>query len=286
MKKKRQDITISNSDRKKIGERYIMVIFLDYVRRFAPDHAFSWPRYFYEELGIFDVTALENSALRQGYLSKKSGRYVLTSKGEKFADTYEDYLRFFDLAIDHVDISEFETAKENIKGDRRFEAVMITLLLGKIKESRGADDFRTVREFHLETARLYEALGMIPQAVYHYLCYIYFQVSGIEYYDRFVEYINRKISRQELADSYKGVYLSIDIIKKIREHGDIYYDDMSDRVFQEYQLTMNLCTGKDFKSLIGDVISGEYKNVPWQQKFKENYAKLMTVADKKQLENR
>ena len=52
--KKRQDTTIPNSDRKKIGERYIMVIFLDYIRRFAPDHAFSWPRYFYEELGIFD----------------------------------------------------------------------------------------------------------------------------------------------------------------------------------------------------------------------------------------
>ena len=31
------------------------------------------------------------------------------------------------------------------------------------------------------------------------------------------------------------------------------------------------------------MISGEYKNASWQQKFKENYAKLMTVADKNSL---
>ena len=283
MKKKRQVSITSNNDKKKIEERYVMVIFLDYIRRFAPRHAFSWPRYFYEELGIFDVTVLENSALRQGYLSRKNGRYLLTPKGEKFVDSHENYLRFFDLAIDYVDISEFEAARENMTADGRFEAIMITLLLGKIKESRKSDDYRAVRELHLETAMLYETLEMIPQALYHYLCYVYFRVSGLEYYDKFVDYINKSVSKQELAGSYKGTYLSIDTIKKIREYGDIYYDDMSDRVFQEYPLTMNLCTKKDFKLLIGEIISGAYKNVVWQQKFKENFKKLIAVADKNHL---
>ncbi len=269
-----------SSDKKKIEKKYAEVIFLDYIKRFSGKHEFSWPRYFSDELGIWDASVFQRHLLREGYIFRdREGEISLTEKGNRYVRQNEDYLKFFDLAVSYVDITEYEKARHAMKNETKFEAVMITLLRGKINSFRAADDFRAVKELHFEVAKLYENLGMKPQAVYHYLTFLYFQTSGLEYYDRFVAYINGKISKDQLAASFAGIYINFDMINMLKDSEEIYYEEMSERVYDENPIRLNICTKNDFKKLVREIISGTYKNAVWQTTFKNNFMKLIDIAD-------
>lgn len=273
-----------SSDKKKIEKKYAEVIFLDYIKRFSGKHEFSWPRYFSDEFGIWDASMFQRHLIREGYLFRdREGKLVLTEKGNRYVRQNDDYLKFFDLAVSYVDITEYEKARRIMKSETKFEAVMITLLRGKINLLKAADDFTAVKELHVEVAKLYERLGMKPQAVYHYLTFLYFQTSGLEYYDRFIAYINGKISKDQLALSFAGIYINFDMINMLNDSGEIYYEEMSQRVYDENPIRLNICTKNNFKQLVGEIIAGTYKNAVWQKIFKKDFLKLVETASSEML---
>lgn len=270
----------SKRNKKEIQQEYAAVIFLDYIANFAEASHFNMPPYFKEELGINDIPLFTRRMVKKYYLKKtKAGGYRVTEKGRAFTEKNSDYIRFFNLAIPYADIREYEETRKHIKGSFKFEEVMITLLLKKIEFFRNEDDYASVRESHMEIAKLYEALSMKPQALYHYLSFLYFQINGLEYYDDFIGCISGAITAEELKNKYAGVYISVDVINKIKKLGDIYFDDMADRVYEKNKISINLCNKENFKRLVKEIISGDYKSVRWQDSFREYFYKVIKISD-------
>lgn len=265
---------------KKIDNKYTTVILLDYIDKFAGEHEFAQPSYFKDELGIKDFYAFEKKMIREGYLKKAGkGSHRLTRKGTAFIEKNLDYIRFFNLATPYVNISEYDSAKKNIKQNFSFEETMIKLFLSKTQAFSEKDDYVAVKELHFETAKLYEELNMDPQAMYHYLCFLYFQTSGLEYYDDFINYISGKITKKELQSKYAGIYISMDIVNKIKQLGDSYVEDMADRIYERNTISINLCNKENFKNLVKEIMSGDYKSNLWQEKFREFFNGVIKLSD-------
>ena len=73
------------------------------------------------------------------------------------------------------------------------------------------------------------------------------------------------------------------MINMLNDSGEIYYEEMSQRVYDENPIRLNICTKNNFKQLVGEIIAGTYKNAVWQKIFKKDFLKLVETASSEML---
>lgn len=265
----------------RLTKEYSTVVFLDYVRKKSFDKSSYIPTFFKEELGITDAKSFLNDMMKEGYLEKnKEDAAIITSKGIDLLESQNDYIMFFELACPYITIQEYERQKRKSKGDRLFEENTITLLLSKIRHLKKDDDYIGVKNLHQDIAILYERLGHNPQAMYHSLTALYLEVSGLDYYDIFLKYVEGRISRKALEGSYDYVYISPHILEAVKRLKDFYVEEMIDTVYEKTYININLCRKEKFKELVSAVINEKFVNKEWQTYFRETFKRLIEVADK------
>ncbi len=280
MKKNKQ----KKKEKKNIEKIFAKVIFLDYMSKFGSTHNFVQPSYFKDELGIVDVKLFQKKMIRHGYMKKyKSGDFAFTPKGKKFLEDHEDYIKFFNMAIPNMDIWDYERIKRRAKENDLFETVIIAALIIRIKELEKEDNFVAVRQLHQEIGDICVSSELYPKAAYHYLCSLYFQVSGLEYYNIFIDYMNERISRDELLAGWERMHIYYDTVRAITDV-DKYIDDaMVDKVFKNNLINMNLCRQDVFEQLVDDIKKGEYDDKKWQEIFHKAFVDMIEIANHKKI---
>lgn len=256
---------------KQVRMDYAVVVFLDYIKKYPITKHFLPPSYFKEELHIDDARALLRKLEKRKYIIKdKNGHFTITSKGERKINSNGDYLKFFETAVPYVDILDYNKRKEE-KYDISFEKIMIAVLLEKIKQLEEQDHYIGVKNLHYDIGELYYKIDFKGQAVYHYLVSLYFEISGLQYYDKFLDFIQGKCKKKDVEEIYEHNYIDPYIIESIIKVGDVYYDDMSDTVFERNKITINLCTREKFKELVNDIITQTYDTQKWQKYFRKTF---------------
>ena len=171
--------------------------------------------------------------IRQGYMKKyKSGDFAFTAKGKKFLAEHEDYIKFFNMAIPNMDIWDYERIKRRAKDNDLFETVIIASLIIRIKELEKEDNFVAVRQLHQEIGDICVSSELYFKAAYHYLCSLYFQVSGLEYYNLFIDYMNERITRDELLAGWERMHIYYATVRAIADMSEYIDDAMLDNVFE------------------------------------------------------
>lgn len=269
-----------NHRRKKtLEQEYAKVIILDYIRKFSEGRKLYLPEYLSEELKLSDSTQLIGKLLRQNYLEKQGTDMVcITKKAEKYLQEKADYIKFFNLAVPYVSVEEYEAEKQAMKAEQSFESVMITVLLKKIKTLKEQDRYEAVKNLHFDIASLYELLGYRPQAMYHYLTTLYYETSGLEYYDKFLGFIARRSTAKEMEKLYSYTCIDPQIVAGIKRMKDSYVDEMIDKVFETNPISINLCLKEKYGELVTDIVNEDYKHKEWQIYFWQTYKQLIDRA--------
>lgn len=273
IKRNRKDIIIK--------QEYITAIFLYYFSNYSYKKEDNFlPLFFNKELKLCDRRGMLNKLISKKFLTITSdGIYEITEEGQKFLLEKADYISFFELAIPDIDICEYVVTKNNLKNDESFEGIMITLLLKKIDICKMNDDYMGVKNLHFEIGKLYEMLSFFPQAMYHFLTSLYYEVSGLEYYDQFTKYMEGSCTKKELERVYSYTYIDPKLIIALENIKDTYIDEMTDTIFNNNLLRINLCSKEMFKKLVISIINEDYKNYKWQEEFKNHFSKLVSYAE-------
>lgn len=257
------------------------VVFTDYVDKYCQGKKeFIQPTYFKDELKIEDLRSFEKRMIKDGYIKKNDGLAV-TEKGRKLLEQYNDYLRFFYLATPYADIVDYQKWKNKKRfSDTSFEETVITLLMEKLRYYQEKDDYIAVKNIHFEIGRLYRGASYDAQAMYHFLISLYFEVNGLEYYDRLLMFMVGKNTRKSLEAGYDGVYIDPHLVAAIQEIKDIYYEDMADAVYKKNPISINMCPLDKFKELIEDITAGSYDIEKWRGYFFSAFNGLIRTAEK------
>lgn len=280
MTKKKQ----KRKEKKNIEKVFASVIFLDYMSKFGSTHNFVQPSYFKDELGIVDVKWFQKKMIRQGYMKKyKSGDFAFTAKGKKFLAEHEDYIKFFNMAIPNMDIWDYERIKRRAKDNDLFETVIIASLIIRIKELEKEDNFVAVRQLHQEIGDICVSSELYSKAAYHYLCSLYFQVSGLEYYNLFIDYMNERITRDELLAGWERMHIYSATVRAIADMSEYIDDAMLDNVFENNLINMNLCRRDVFGQLVSDIKEKQYDDKKWQETFHKAFVDMIEVANRKKM---
>lgn len=264
---------------KKTQNIYAAAVVLNYIKHNHMDKYMSEPAYFREELAIGDFRIFLRKLINGGYIVKDKNVFKVTDKGERFILKYADYIDFFETATIYADITEYQDKKEELRRDKRFEAVMISLLLQKIIDFEKKDDVIAVKNIHVEVGDLYNRLEYKGQALYHYLVALYFEVNGLEFYESFLKYINNQCTKIEFEESYVYIYIDPYIINAIASLGEIFYDEMADAVYKKNQISINMCTREKFKDMVEEIISGTFDREKWQGYFHTGFKALVKAAE-------
>lgn len=257
------------------------VVFTDYVDKYCQGKKeFIQPTYFKDELKIEDPRSFEKKMIKDGYI-KKDGGLAVTEKGYKLIEQYGDYLRFFYIATPYGNITDYQRWRNKKRSyQTSFEETVITMLSDKLKSFREQDDYKAVENIHFEIGRQYHSASYDAQAMYHYLNSLYFEVSGLQYYDRLVMFMLGKNTRKSLEAEYDGVYIDPHLVAAIQEIKDVYYEDMADAVYKKNPISINMCTLDKFKELAEDIIAGRYDMEKWRGYFFSAFNGLIRTAEK------
>lgn len=261
---------------------YVISIVLDYVKRNAGyfSNDYFQPSYFNEELKIGDLKRLINRLTKQGLLSvNELGLVYLTEEGNRFLDEREDYVAFFNLASPYVKFKEYRKSKERTEGENRFETAMIKLFLRKLKEYQANNDYVAVKNIHFDLANLYGKVGYNESALYHYLICLYFDVNGMEYYEKFLGYMNKKLTKKELYNSFEYFCINPALntsIKKFKEAFDI---SVIDKVYEENEISLVLCNKEKFAEIVDEILGNRFYVKKWQEYFWTRFKAMATKIE-------
>ncbi|MBQ2062674.1 MAG: hypothetical protein II458_08400 [Oscillospiraceae bacterium] len=269
-----------NENKAKDWSAYVRSVFLRYIDE-HPSSAQNayFPPFFQRELDLSDCYSYLHRMQRQGYLKKnESGCLVLTGKGRE--TMREDHLRLFDLADPYVSVSEFmEERKRHDDGDS-FDQTMLAMLLKKIPLMKEEDDFSAVKIIHLDVARLYEEMGVCDRAVYHYLTALYYDVSGLNCYDKLVQYVHGKCKRSDAKDAFRGLVVCPEVMDGLRRLRDSFDPGMVGEIFQREQISINMLTQQSFTELARALCDGTYDYNTWQTRGETAYGKMLAQAER------
>ena len=260
---------------------YARLILLDYINRYPTAGDVYQPSYFNDELKLSDIKAVINTMLKQKYLERdRDGIIILTEKGNTYLAEGKDLVSFFRFATPYATIDEYRKVKHDMRAEPSFEMVMLELFLQKIPVYVNQDDFVSVKCLHHDIATLYEEVGMDAEALYHYMTALYYDTSGLEYYDAFLEYIEEKISLNRLRTMYDYTYINPKNVEGIRRLKDFYKDEMIYSIYDENIICINFCKRARFKQLMNSIMEGTYVNHNWQRFFWIAFNDMVTIADK------
>lgn len=256
---------------------YVRSVFLRYVA----DHPASFqgayfPPFFQRELDLSDCYSYLRRMHRAGYLKKgEDGCLALTDRGRGVIR--EDHLRLFDLANPYVTVTEFERErKEGVP----FEEAMTDLLLRKIPQMKEQDDFNAVRDIHLDAASLLETSGKPDEAMEHYLTALYYDVSGLDCYDKLVAYVHGRVKRSAAKEAYRGLAVRPEIAEGMRRLAEHFRPELVDGIFKAEPVAITMLKRSDLAELAQDLCLGTYDYNTWQKRGEKAYGKMLEQADR------
>lgn len=262
-------------------EEYNKTVLLNYIKNNVQQKDIFGPTYFKEELNIQDLGGLINDLFKQKYIeTDKDERVVLRQKAETLLEKNSDLIEFFNLANVYTDISEYQEAKITRGKDKSFQNIMISLLLKKVELAKQNDNYMAVKNMHSDIAELYEQTEYKPQALYHYLTAMYYEVSGLEYYDKFLEYISGECDAKELKACYDYAYIAPNLIKGVSRLKESYIEEMVDKIYMKNAININLCRIDKFKELVNSIVINKFENRLWQIYFWQAFKGLIISADR------
>lgn len=269
-----------SSEKKMLQDAFVRSIFLRYIDEHPEtDKRTFFPIYFQQELGISDGYGYLRSLIHQKYLERDPERgIVLTNLGR--ASIVENHLRFFDFAGPYVTYEEFQEESGQMAEGTTFEVVMLSLLLKKIKTLKEQDNYISVKDAHLDIATLYEELNIPDRAMYHYLVSLYYDVSGLEYYDQLAMFSQGKGERADAETAFNGVCIRPQVISGLRRQKEPCSPQVVDEIFSRESININLCTKANFLQLAEELRSGKYDYTAWRSRFSDAYWNLFLMADK------
>lgn len=274
----------TSSELKKIKRIFATAVFLDYIDKNGIPNRYVQPSYFKDELGIVDGNLFKKKMIRKGYIkSDKNEKTILTEKGNRFIDEYSDYIKFFKKAIPSMDIFDYDRIKRRAVDTDSFEKIMISALIVKMKELKNNDDYDAVRQLNQEIGAIYSDINYNSKSIYYYLTSLYFQVSGLEYYDAFIDYMLKMITRDELLNMWNGVHISYDTVYAISKLKEYINYEIIEKVFKDNPISINLCKRDIFISLIEDIKKEIYiyEDKKWQEIFYNAFIDMIAIADNK-----
>lgn len=292
LRKRKENNT--NTDKSQQWE-YTATMLLKYIENNSSEFDFCRTKHFGSDINISKNKILLSKLLKSGYIRKNEnisiistvegrkfiseGTLLLTEKGRIFLSEHEDFTEFYNFKMSYAGFCDYQRIKRQQKNKAEsFEAVMIMLLLRKINERKKDDDYIGVKELHFTVGELYEKISYKPQAMHHYLISLYYDVSGLEYYDNFLEYIEDKETEVRLKETYKGIHIDSQTIANINKNKDVYHDDMVDSIYEKNPISINLCTRANFKKLIFDILNDGFEYDKWQETFSEAFNRMIEVA--------
>lgn len=267
--------------KKKVMEDYSVAVFLDFVNKRNISEDFFLPTYFREEFNIKEGKVFLSRMIKDGYLEKKEdSKIVLSEKGKTFLAKNEDYIRFFNYATPYTAVWEYERYRKHLEKNVPFEKIMVDICFKKINNLKKKDDYIGVQNLYFDVAYLYETLGEDTQSIYNYLICMYLQISGLEYYDKFLEFIEGRCTVKALEAAYGNFYIDPRILEAIKRLKEFYSEDMVDTIYEKVYININLCKKEKFTTLVSEIIDGKFKEKEWQIYFREAFKRLIEVADK------
>lgn len=242
----------------------------------------EYPGYLKEELHITDMRMFAKKLIRAGYAVQRDQRIVLTETGEALLRKRENFVKFFELGNIYLTIQDYVAKKEK-KPNKSFEIVMIELLREKVEEYKKKDDYEAVKLLHLDIAALYESISFPLQALHHYLIVLYFDVSGLEYYDLMLRYANGQEKKEKVKAGFDFVYFRPEVESGIKRLKDNYDKSIVDWIYENNRISINLCNKSHFAALIKDIMSNEFSELSWQEYFRHTFRELVDTVPVKNL---
>ncbi|MCI7304506.1 MAG: hypothetical protein SOR93_19215 [Clostridiales Family XIII bacterium] len=280
--------------KEKWEEAYLDTLFLSWFEEPHTETEIYRRMQFDSDLRSFGSRNWMKRMLKAGYLKKEKsvaitstakGRTFLseavisiTEKGKAFVSKRQDFLLFFKFASPYVTISDYQKWKRRT-GKSDFETVMISLLMSKLNHHRKQNDYLGVQNLFCEIGELYERISCKPQALYSYLSALYFEASGLDYYEYFLKYIRNQMTREELQGGYEGLYLSPGIRSRLQGVKDKYQEGLIEHIYQKFPVNMHLSTKKQFQKIVLEILENRFSNYRWQAVFQENFDRMISVVD-------
>lgn len=265
-----------------IQKKYAEAVFLDYINKNSPGMASEYPGYLKEELHITDIHVFAKRLIRAGYAVQQDQYIVLTEAGETLLHERENFVKFFELGNIYLTIQDY-AAKKAEKPNKSFEIIMIELLREKVDEYRKKDDYEAVKKLHLDIAVLYESISFPLQALHHYLIVLYFDVSGLEYYDLMLRYVNGREKMEKVKNSFDFVYIRPEVESGIKRLKDSYDKSIIDWIYENNKISINLCNKSHFVALVEDIMNDKLTELGWQEYFRHTFRKLVDTVPVKDL---
>lgn len=275
MKNEKTQPSLLTSDAEE--KAYVQSVFLDYARNNPGKRMEDYPSFFQVELGLASCRQAVHPLLRKGLLKYGEGhRIYLTEKGK--AAIQEDYVSLYHFAPTCVDIQDYLTTKQELP-DEPFAVVLLMTLLRRAKEVRQTAELADLIQIHTDIGTVYRMLEQPELAAKHYLTSIYYSTSGLEYYQKFLEYMTGKCKRSVLESSFEGVSPTPEAMRGLKKTGEYCTETMCNAVFDDNPIQMNLCNRIIFRELVQEILSGNYWMSKWGKYFKEAFSYLLKVAD-------
>ncbi len=271
---------IHMSRKRKISwDEYVRSVFLRYIV-YHPEvnQTTYFPSYFQSELNISDSHTYLKKQLKKKYLVKgKNDTLLLSDKGKEAVK--DEYIRFFDAATPYVTFSEYVDEKMLTEEQESVEGTMLSILLKKLKSLKEKNNYIGVKDVHLDAAQLYEQADFAEQAMYHYLVSLYYDISGLEYYNDLLLYAKGKCKREQSQRAFRGICIRPQVIQGICRLKEGYDPQMVHEIFEKEQIGINLCTESRMQKLIEDFCNGTYNDSAWRQYFEKNYQSMLQSAE-------
>lgn len=280
----------------KLKNDYSTVVFLDYLRKAKSEEGIYKIKISDRDINIENNKMFLSKLIKEGYAYKNKDvsivstvrgrkliskdRVKISEKGKELLGKRDDWLKFFYFASPFTNIGEYERSKEQIGTGAEFETIMIAILSDKIETRRSREDYRGLKNLFLDIGELYKSVSYDLRAMYCFVAALYFDVSGIEYYDAFRKYMRRMISYKQLKREYRGIYIDPRILEDIRKAKEGYMSDMVDHIFLKNPMKINFYTKKRLKELVADIVDEKFSYKKWINYSFDIFDDMVTIAEK------
>ena len=261
---------------------YVQSVVLRYIADHPDiDKRGDYPAYYQHELKISDSRIYVKKLEKKGLLQRNTaGERVLTERGRQSIE--EDCIRFFDFAGPYVSFADYAAERDRLGGKESFEIVMLSILLKKIKVMKERNDYEEVKNIHRDIAAMYEELGIADRAMYHYLVALFYDVSGLDYYDQLARYVRGKQSRKMTEEAFFGICICPQVSLGIHRLKDAYEPGMVREIYQKETIVINLCSQNNFERLVKELCEATFNYSVWRARFAVTYCSMLDAVDKHQ----
>ena len=265
-------------DTEKAKKEYSEAVFLRYVDGKSLLDSNQYPVFFSDELGVLDSLKLHRELISSKLLTKQGDVYIISEKGREFLESHKYELEFFDAAVSYMTWEDFVSIN-GTEQDGDFDAKLFDAMVTTVYKFREKQVYPEVSNVFRDIASAIRNQGDPVNALYYYIVSVYYDYSGIKFYNSMLMYMNGNLKKKALMNTYSTNESSAEVVKAIFELKEHFSPDMIDRAYSTELTNINLCGIDDFRLIIDSMMDGKYDREFWNEKMYKNYIQIIKVAD-------